>query len=85
MLTCNIDVSDGLTNGAMGTITGIVQKQNKHYTSYLCNSTVIRLEIMQNQIVNTKTETVMLYPLKSGKGNLKLKNTMSEFYEHNSH
>ena len=28
MLTCNIDVSDGLTNGAMGTITGIVQKQN---------------------------------------------------------
>ena len=28
MLTCNIDVSDGLTNGTMGTITGIVQKQN---------------------------------------------------------
>ena len=28
MLTCNIDVSHGLTNGAMGTITGIVQKQN---------------------------------------------------------
>ena len=28
MLTCNIDVSDGLTNGAMGTVTGIVQKQN---------------------------------------------------------
>ena len=28
---------------------------------------------MQNQIVNTKTETVMVYPLKSGKGNLKLK------------
>ena len=28
MLTCNIHVSDGLTNGAMGTVTGIVQKQN---------------------------------------------------------
>ena len=28
MLTCNIDVSDGLTNGAMGTVTGIVQKKN---------------------------------------------------------
>ena len=28
MLTCNIDISDGLTNGAMGTVTGIVQKQN---------------------------------------------------------
>ena len=28
MLACNIDVSDGLTNSAMGTITGIVQKQN---------------------------------------------------------
>ena len=52
--------------------------------SYLCDLTVTRLEIMQNQIVNTKTETVMLYPLKSGKNNLKFKNTMSEFYEHNS-
>ena len=28
MLTCNIDVSVRITNGAMGTITGIVQKQN---------------------------------------------------------
>ena len=28
MVTCNKDVSDGLTNGPVGTVTGIVQKQN---------------------------------------------------------
>ena len=29
MLTTNVDVADGLTNGAMGTITGVILKNNR--------------------------------------------------------
>ena len=73
MLTCNIDVSDGLTNGAMGTVTGIVQKQNNtlHVILVKFDSDKVGDNAKSNSIYKDRDSDAV--PIKKWQGQFKVK------------
>ena len=62
MITTNIDVNDGLTNGAMGTVTNVViDERTRKMICILVAFDINMLDKKQYTQVFTKVKTKMLY------------------------
>ena len=64
MITTNIDVTDGLTNGAMGTVTNVVIDETRGKISALLvafDSKHVGQEAMHTNVYNSKNQMLYQY------------------------